>query len=388
MTATDRTDPVESEIAARLRAAPVALDEVHRARLSAAIEAALDRAPRSRLSFAISWRRGVWMAGAFACCAAAVLAGRAVLRRGPASSGSTPFAPATTAEARRVPALLVPHVPSGQTVRAAAASLLASKGERVRATLGSRVRLTLIGPGRVSVLPEKGTGELDLALDGGRLLVDYDGHAGGLLRVRSPGAVTTVVGTLFAVDVTPFGSRVAVAHGRVRTQDSSGRVWQVAAGSNWSSSEGGVAPIPDELAAAMREHEASWAGGPPAPRPEVAVSRGARPPRATLPPAPVDLDVLYAQAEAAMRRRSTDEARRALETIADRDRSGPLGQVALLDLARLALADGDAAEARRILDRLPTPLPDPALADTADHLRCRASRPAGAESDGACPPAR
>ena len=90
-----------------------------------------------------------------------------------------------------------------------------------------------------------------------------------------------------------------------------------------------------------------------------------------------------------MRERSLGEARRALETIAARDPHGRLGETALLDLARLALADGDRAEARRALDRLPAALHDPALTETAAHLRCRAQRSGG--DDGcdaaAAPPA-
>ena len=95
-----------------------------------------------------------------------------------------------------------------------------------------------------------------------------------------------------------------------------------------------------------------------------------------------------------MRERSLGEARRALETIAARDPRGALGEAALLDLARLALADGDRAEARRALARLPArcatpPSPRPprtcaaarsqAAVTTArlDHVRC--SRPEGSQ---------
>ena len=60
---------------------------------------------------------------------------------------------------------------------------------------------------------------------------------GGTLRVRSPGALTTVVGTLFAVEAMGLGSRVAVAHGRVRTEDLSGGSAQVSAGSGWTSAD-------------------------------------------------------------------------------------------------------------------------------------------------------
>jgi hypothetical protein len=262
--------------------------------------------------------------------------------------------------------------------------LLALAGERTRATIGTRVRLTLLGPGRASVVPAGRAGDVELVLDGGRLLVDYDGHAGGTLRVRSPGAVTTVVGTLFAVEVGASGSRVAVARGRVRTEDAAGQVFRVAAGESWTSLEGRLSPISDELAAALVRHEASWTSGTPSEPLVVAPPRSHQspPPAPAAPRArasrPVDLDLesLYAQAEAAMRARAFDEARPVLETIADHDRNGSLGEAALLDLARLALGDGDRTEARRVLARLPRVLADPALAETAAHLRCRAERPA------------
>jgi hypothetical protein len=159
----------------------------------------------------------------------------------------------------------------------------------------------------------------------------------------------------------------------------------VAAGDSWLSTDERLSPMPAELATAMRQHEADWSeGAPPAEAPEP----GRRPARVThpLPPPaaashPPDLDALYAQAEAAMRRRSTGEARRALETIAARDAAGPLGEMALLDLARLALGEGDRASARQALARLPASLHDPALNETATHLKCRATAP-----DGAVPP--
>ena len=96
---------------------------------------------------------------------------------------------------------------------------------------------------------------------------------------------------------------------------------------------------------------------------------------------PVDLEALYAEAEAAMRARSFARARRTLETIVDRDGNGPLGEAALIDLARLALAGGDREEARRALARLPSPVSDPALAETAAHLRSRIAPPARVASD-------
>jgi hypothetical protein len=84
-----------------------------------------------------------------------------------------------------------------------------------------------------------------------------------------------------------------------------------------------------------------------------------------------------------MRRRDLAQARHALERVVARDADGSLRELALCDLARLALGEGDQAEARRLLARLPAPLHDPALAETADHLRCRANHPA--QVDGAAP---
>jgi hypothetical protein len=372
---------VEKEIVAPLREVnSPALDELHRARLASAIEAALDRegdrAPAGRTSGGWRWR--VWFSTAGIAVAAL---GAVSLFPGP------PTRPQTVAPVARAPEtspspLLVPYR-AGEGAPAPASTLLALAGERVHATIGARVRVTLVGPGRLSVVPAPRVGDFELALDRGRLLVDYDGHAGGTLRVRSPGSLTTVVGTLFAVEATGSGSRVAVARGRVRTNDDAGHVWQVAAGESWTSADGRLGSISEELAAVLVRHEAVWTSEPSDTRPAtdepVATVRPSLPSLHTQPQ--VDLETLYAEAEAAMRARSAAEARRTLETIVERDRNGRLREAALLDLARLALADGDRPEALRALIRLPHPLTDPALSETADHLRCRAER----SSDGGDP---
>ena len=384
-------DRLEGEIAAPLRELNAVPDEVHRARLSAAIDAALDRDQPARQAPGRLGARPVALA---AIAAALVAAAWLVVPRtsAPHLAPSAPVPPMAVAPASVTPPMLVPLSPAGAEGTGAtltpSTSLLATAGQRVRATIAARVRLTLVGPGRVSVLPAQHEGELDVALDGGRLLVDYDGRAGGALRVRSPGAVTTVVGTLFAVDVTPFGSRVAVAHGRVRTQGASGEIWEVAAGYSWVSTNERLSPMPQDLAMAMRQHQADWSEGVPgaqAPQPPRRPTRVAHPVSAPAADShQPDLDALYAQAEAAMRRRSTGEARRALETVAARDAGGPLGEMALLDLARLALADGDRQSARVALARLPASLHDPALNETADHLKCRAAAADAATRAAGC----
>jgi len=378
MSGRERDARVDAEIAAPLRAVSPALDEIHRARLASAIEAALDGADEAVAAARGRRRPRFWIsvAGGVVAAVAAVIVFRGA--RVPARRADAPVAAAQAA----APSLLVPYQAAGEgpPMLAPSTSLLALAGERVRATIGARVRLTLVGPGRLSVMAAARPDEFELALDSGRLLVDYDGHLGGTLRVRSPGAVTTVVGTLFAVEAGPWGSRVAVARGRVRTGDASGQAVQVAAGDSWSSADGSISPISDELAAALVRHEAGWTAvaepvvaGPGAPL--AAAPRSASPARER---SDLDLQALYAEAEAAMRARALAKARRALETIADRDRRGPLGEAALLDLTRLALAAGDRAGARRALARLPDTLADPALAETAEHLRCRVEHPDGA----------
>jgi len=376
----DRDDRIETHIAGPLRDAHVELDQLHRARLGSAIEAALDREDQARRTPAPGRSRR-WLAGGSLALAAA--AAVLVWRRAPPPPPPVAAAPLVArAPAPVAPPLLVPHGQAGEGGLPPTTSLVALAGEKARATIGARVRLTLVGPGRVSVLAAAQPGDLELLLEGGRLLADYDGRAGGTLRVRSPGAVTTVVGTLFAVEVTPFGSRVAVAHGRVRTQDASGRQWQVGAGTNWSSADERVSPLPRDLALALHEHEVSWTGNVPAPAPTETPRRPAHAPPAARASQPAeDLDALYARAESAMRGRDNGEARRLLDMIARRDPGGAAGEVALLDLARLALAQGDRATARQVLARLPAPLHDPALEETAAHLRCRA---AGDADDGSC----
>jgi thioredoxin-like negative regulator of GroEL len=83
------------------------------------------------------------------------------------------------------------------------------------------------------------------------------------------------------------------------------------------------------------------------------------------------VEAAYLAAEAAMRGGGRDHARRALDAVVARDPDGARGEAALLDLARLELAAGDAAAARRHLARLPDPARDPGLAEGAHHLRCR-----------------
>jgi cytochrome c-type biogenesis protein CcmH/NrfG len=489
MTDDARADDVERRIAEPLRRADATLDELHAARLVAAIEAALDRDPdrdqaRDRSSGGAGRsgptprraRQAALVVGLVAAAAAIFVAARSAPRPQLVATPSFPRAPVGTRDA----ALLAPYIYSGPGAEAqsleATGRLVARAGAEVRAAIGTRIRLTLVGPGAVSVAPAVEDGALDLVLERGRLLVDYDGHGGGTLRVHSPGAVTTVVGTLFAVEALDDTTRVAVARGRVRT-DASGVTHAIVAGAAWSAVDGPLEHMPADVAEALAYHDASppppvgeygvvrVAGVPSEPGPAatvaldgqrlavgpvvarvaagshgleiaggrlrvevsggsaVAVARGsagwaarsltalgadpapfegesaapagsaeaaarrAGAGRTAVPAAApsADAEALYLAAEAAMRKGSPEDARRALEAVVARDRGGARGQSALLDLARLAFEAGDVSKARRALERLPDTGIDPRLDEAAHHLRCRLELSRGDDAEaGVC----
>ncbi len=66
----------------------------------------------------------------------------------------------------------------------------------------------------------------------------YDHRAGGQLLVRSPGALTRVVGTLFSVKAADDSSRIVVARGRVLVTGEGGPVHTLAAGDALSTDSG------------------------------------------------------------------------------------------------------------------------------------------------------
>lgn len=490
----DRTDAVGLDVVAPLRAMRPQLDEIHRARLYAALEGRLDDAASAVSRPRTGWRpkarstiaAGTLLLGVAAAVTLAFLHGtekgrEAVLRAATASDAQRrpPLSPA----AGRPPVLFSPYLYSGpgadgQSMNPAPHLSVPARA-RARAAIGTRLRLTLIGPAELSVAAGAGERDIDLTLGRGRLLVDYDGQAGGTLRVRSPGAVTTVVGTLFSVDAAGGETRVAVSRGRIHTETRTD-ARDLPTGTAWLATGGDVTPIPRDVAQAFAEHELSVpppigeyglvlvaASGPaggrspsstsgasssPTPVPIVTVDGGplAAAPlvarisagshlvneggrlhpidvaggtivrlEATSPPvtaqqagarseasapgsedlpvlrsspapalrgsgtsgpgpahaieetAPLDLEATYQGAEAAMRAGARDEARRLLRAIVAADPSDARAEAALLDLARLALADGDVSEARRQLARLPEPTHDAALAESAHHLRCQ-----------------
>jgi len=286
---------VSAHVRDTLQGAETPLDDVTRARVSGRLAALLDAEAdaegagltvraRGRAFGGRGGGRWLWPAlvgtAAIAAAAAAWVARErgagspAVSARagGPATgtaTGTTPGTPAPVASGAPVvaSAVLTPYYLAGDG--AALVDLLGRPqialavppNVRMRVAVGSRARVTLIGPARLAV--EQVTGQrIRLALTTGTLLGDYAHSAGGSLEIRSPGALTTIVGTLFAVEASAGGSRVSVAHGRVSVL-AHGRTSEVAE-QRTLEPDGAAAELARSVASALAEHEAS----PPAPRGE------------------------------------------------------------------------------------------------------------------------
>ncbi len=284
-------------------------------------------------------------------------------------------------------------------------------GVVLRARLGDQAVLGLEGPAELAVEHADGA-DVTLGLARGRILGSYDGARGGRLTIRAPGAVASVIGTLFLVDARRPAVRVAVAHGRVRVQGRS-ETALVEGREAWSEPRGltaldgreqrelerfeaSLAPEEEE-ARASREGEAAGraearhqsAAGPRADRsrqprsPAAAASRRPAPAPAPAvrppPPQPPTPASLYQHAEQAMRRGDQPRARLLLvEVVAA---GGALAAQARYELAHLALRAGDAREAAAQLGRLLAAGAEPRLIEPASYLRCRValqSRDAGA----------
>jgi hypothetical protein len=438
----DPADPVDRAVAAPLRELDTAVDDVLAARLFAGVEAQLDAPARvASRRRGIDRRRRAVAGGAILAAAAAAAAVVLILVPRPTRRTAAPRRTTAVVEAGAragdkdgQPLALAPYFYAGPgatpAALTAAARLVVPAGGRLRATVGVRARLTLIGPGAISAATTAG-GVTELSLERGTLLVDYDRRQGGTLKVRSPGAVTTVVGTLFSVATRDTGdgpsSRVAVARGKVAVETPRGARQSIAAGWCWDAREAALTALPSDLAAALAEHDASppppigdyrivtyapgtpvhparvgpmmplvarvaigSAGAPRGPQ-DTAHHRAATVPHAvaeaapavaSTPAPPADAEAQYLAAEALMRAGSIARARAVLLDLLERHAGDPHAEAARIDLARMALDDGDPAQASRLMSRLRDPPHDPALAQPARHLRCRIERATDGDGGG------
>jgi len=365
----DAADAVEARVIAPLRRANLEPDDLQLARLSATLDAALRDAAVPRASARAprtAGRRARLVGGvgaALAVAAIATLLAAPSLRHRPQPDAAGP--------ARKQ----LPIARDGDNALPRPRPLVVPAGRREQGRIGERVRFTLVGPGEVSAFAAADGAELDLT--SGRLLVDYDGQDGETLRVRSPGAVTTVVGTLFAVEARGSTSRVAVARGVVAVEGAGARLRQILAGQSWLAEAPETEPIPSDLAADLAGQD----GAAPAatdrgelanPDPPRVVATGARARRRPEPPHVTgDAEAEYAAAEELMRAGAAPAARKALLDVVAAHPGDPRAELALLDLARLALAAGRPMEARRHVERLLASTKDDALANLARQMERR-----------------
>lgn len=111
---------------------------------------------------------------------------------------------------------------------------------------------------------------------------------------------------------------------------------------------------------------------PAAPRPKtLARTAVSASPEAPSEPPPLSAEVLYRQAEAALRDGDRPGARERLELILRWYPSDPSVEPALYDLARIAYEEGDTAKARDAVERLLARGQDVAMREAASYLRCR-----------------
>lgn len=250
--------------AVRAAAGP-GLDDLARARVTARLALALDElatrnSQRAQHRGPVVWRSV--LAGAGVAAVAAVLLGLTWHRQ------PVPKRPGETAAAITRPPAVPAPIPIKQPPApprtaasggdsAAAAKIMAGRltvpaGTTVRTFADRYTRLTIVGPAQLVV--EAVAPQLSLRLESGLLLGEYEHHPGGTLLVHSPGATTTVVGTVFAVEATASGtSRVAVRRGAVLVHSDTETV-RLGAGWSWASGESARPRIPTPLDEQLAAH--------------------------------------------------------------------------------------------------------------------------------------
>jgi hypothetical protein len=428
-----------TRMAKRLAALDPHLDDLTRQRVLTRIHASIEAEGRRPLA-----RARVWSALLAAAAAAFVLGwGLLAPRRAPVARRAAPTQVRTAPEAVSAPALarLVPYLVSGsdaararELLGVAAGRLELDAGEQVLVALGERARLRLEGPATLSIL-RSSSERVELELERGVLLVDYDHSRGGELAIRSPQALTEVVGTLFSVRVDAGTSRIGVARGalRVRTAE---RVVALGAAQAFQAAAAMPEPLAAKDDAALQAHARSlappsgnhgvlgvtgprllaelegqllaetplWALLPVgsntitlrdsaqrerrvhaavrssestelvlASQPDRPAPQPAR--AAAVPPASTPVspsaEELYRAAEAAMRAANGQQASELLAELVRAHPQAPEVDVALYELAQSAFREADYGRAQTWLAELDQKGARAALRDPAHYLRCR-----------------
>nr|HEX4319018.1 FecR domain-containing protein [Kofleriaceae bacterium] len=316
------------------------------------------------------------------------------------------FAIAGVAAAVAIAAVAALVVGSGRGAPTADIAMVAPPGGVMATTLGPYARATVVGPAQLAIAADAGSATT-VHMTAGAVFAEFDGGRGRSLRIETPHAVVTIVGTRFSVEATATATCVAVAHGRVRVDTPTGTTL-IDGGSRWCSDHATAPLAPSERArldqflpppvAASEPVVVPLAAAAPAPPPAdlvapiVAPAAVPAPPAATAasasaittapapahpvtaaaaaPPPPPSAEQLYERADTALAHDDAATADRLLATVVTTAPASPLADQALYERARLAFARHDWPAALARLDELAARTASP-LAEPALYLRCR-----------------
>jgi hypothetical protein len=393
------------------------LDDLTRTRVLARLGPAIDEVAARRAGRTpgrlVHW---VWGAGV-AVVAGAIVTTAWRLAAPPAATNpaAPPIAARAPAAVDRSGRVLTPYALEGAGKEAetgAAAPSSARLGEArdrlsvpanatMRAHLAGRADLTLVGPLDLAVT--SASSELVvLALGRGVLVGDYDGARGGTLRVRSGDVTVEVVGTLFAVEARAEGTRVSVAHGKVRVERA-GEIFTLTGGQSWSTGSPRPEPLPRQVSRLFDRAPDRSAGGPaggaarssvrpaaspavaaaprtaPEPAPGTTPPHPARPaptaPAATVvPPAPVTAASLYRLVESALQAGDDGRAHDLLAELVARFPADPAADAARFELALTFEKAGKPDQAFALTEAILRGRARGPFVGPARLLRCRVAR--------------
>ena len=409
-------------------AANDSLDDLTRVRVQARLAEAMEQAASGAAESVPLWQRRGARIAALAAVVLAVVTASVIWWTDPRPAGvpGEGKAPAASVAVNRVlqPRSIVegsstwPN--SGLHLGRKVARLRVPAGVALRAGLAQQAELTLYGP--LELMVEKVTGDrIELRLPKGILIGDYDHSRGRALRIRSPRAVTEVVGTLFSIEAHDGQSRISVSRGRVKVHGA-GKTAVVGAHKTWSTRTSRVGETPPAVTALFARYDpqpttagevatastGEQRGVVPAVEPgatpvTVHRSRAVHPrampqtspvtgvpaasPKATPAPAapvasqkvasnqrpsltPPTASVLYRSAEQALKRRDLSLARQKLHAILKTYPKDPLVDAARYELALLLLKSGKRSAADAMLSRVGQ-VRSSRLGGPAHYLRCR-----------------
>lgn len=239
------------------------LDDLTRARVQGRLAEAMEQAVEQATAEAPPWRgRAVKLAAVAAVAAVALAVVTAAILNwsdtGPVDAPRKRQAPVMAAatmvlQPRAIVEGSAPWPNSGLELGRKVSRLQVPAGVALQAALTRSAELTLYGPLDLTV-ERVAEGRVELRLARGILVGEYDGSAGGSLRIRSPRAVTDVVGTLFSVEAHDGQSRVSVSRGKVKVRGV-GETVNLGARKSWSTRTSRIRPTPPSVSALFAKHD-------------------------------------------------------------------------------------------------------------------------------------